>query len=590
MSILSLEFLVLLAVLLVVHYCLPVRWRWCSLLAASMAFYAFAGWVGLAYLGGVTLVTWLAGLYMGRCRRREKEASAEGDKAEAWRRAQKRKCYLTLTVLLVIGGMAFIKYADLIYTCANALYVFLTQSRTPLTAMQLITPLGLSYFTFQSVGYVVDCARGKAEPEKNPLKYLLFVSFFPQITQGPITTYKQLMPQLKSPARFEPQEFVAGFQLMLWGYFKKMVLADRLACITTAVTSGTEMPGWLILLGAVTYAIRLYADFSGGMDVIRGASKMLGVDVVENFRRPFFSQSVAEYWRRWHITLGTWFRSYLFYPLTTSHFGLMLSRWGQRVLGKKAGRALPGVVATFVIFFLIGVWHVANWNAVIYGAYFGILLSGALLIDPLLKTLRKKHHEFDQKLGAKVRDLFRRKPEAVLAGENDAEQAGSTEVPQEQPVKETPRWVRGLCAVGKGVGKGITTALRLLRTWVLILLPQYFAFTSGPAQGWALLKGTFTNWDFSNVKNTLIVTIGMKTSGDGAWQKALTEYRILFIGLVILLAVDLLCEFKVDVNRKLARSFFLIRWVVLFALILSVLLFGAYGADFDAAAFLYTNF
>lgn len=183
------------------------------------------------------------------------------------------------------------------------------------------------------------------------------------------------------------------------------------------------------------YAIRLYADFSGGMDVIRGAAKMLGVDVTENFRRPFFSTSVAEYWRRWHISLGAWFRTYLFYPLTTSCLGLLLSKAGQRVLGKKVGRALPGVVATFLSFFLIGIWHVASWNAAIFGAYFGLLLSGALLMEPLFKKARTFLH------------------------------------------------INGKTWYWKLFG--------LVRTWVLILLAQYFAFTATPAQGFTLLAGTF---------------------------------------------------------------------------------------------------
>jgi len=522
MSILSLEFLVLMAVLLAVHYCLPVRLRWYGLLAASLVFYGFAGFAGMAYLGGVTLVTWVGGLYMGRCRAGEKAAAAEGDKAETWRREQRRKHALFWTVLLVIGGMAFIKYADLVYLGANALYIVLTQSRTPLTAMQLIVPLGLSYFTFQSVGYVVDCARGKVQPEKNPLKYLLFVSFFPQITQGPITTYKQLMPQLLSPARFEPAAFVSGFQLALWGYFKKLVLADRLAPVTAAIAGNADQPGWLILLGAALYAFRLYADFSGGMDVIRGAAKMLGVDVAENFRRPFFSTSVAEYWRRWHISLGAWFRSYLFYPLTTSRFGLALSRGGQRIFGKKVGRALPGVAATFVIFFLIGIWHAANWNAAIFGAYFGMLLSAALLLEPLFKKLRMLLH-----INAKA-------------------------------------WY--------------WKAFGLVRTWGLILLAQYFAFTAGPGQSFALLGGTFRNWTFAGAGEALTALMGP------------LEWYIAIAALAIVFVIDLLCECDMDVNGRIAKGFFLIRWVVLLALILAILVFGCYGADFDASAFLYTQF
>ena len=521
MSILSLEFLVLMAVLLAVNYCLPVRFRWAALLAASMAFYAAAGWGGLVYLGGVTLVTWLAGLYMGRCRAAEKAAAAEEDKARAHFARLRRTRWLTVTVLLVIGGMALIKYGDLLHAGADWLYR-LSGSSEGLQPWELLAPLGLSYFTFQSVGYVVDCARGKVTPEKNPLKYLLFVSFFPQITQGPITTHKQLMPQLLSPARFDPATFVSGFQLAMWGYFKKLVLADRLAPVTTAVAAGTDQPGWLILLGTALYAIRLYADFSGGMDVIRGVARMLGVEVTENFRRPFFSTSVAEYWRRWHISLGAWFRSYLFYPLTTSRFGLALSRGGQHLFGKKTGRALPGVMATFLIFFLIGIWHAANWNAAIFGAYFGVLLSAALLMEPLFKKTRTLLH-------INVKGWY---------------------------------W----------------KLFGLVRTWALILLAQYFAFTAGPGQGFALLAGTFRGWTFTGAAEVFTALL------------APLEWYIAAAALVIVLVIDLLCELGVDVNDRLARGFFLIRWIVLLALILAVLVFGCYGVGFDASAFLYTNF
>jgi len=220
MSILSLEFLGMMAILLAVNYCLPVRHRWLALLAASLVFYGFSGWQGLVYLGAVTLITWAGGLYMARNRAKEKALQAEGDKAAAFRRKKRRSRLLALTVTLVIGGMAAIKYQDLLCKGVNALAGLVKPEASLPDAWTLLVPLGLSYFTFQSVGYLVDCARGKAEPEKNPLRYLLFVSFFPQITQGPITTYKQLAPQLRAPARFEPAAFGSGFPLALWGYFQ----------------------------------------------------------------------------------------------------------------------------------------------------------------------------------------------------------------------------------------------------------------------------------------------------------------------------------------------------------------------------------
>ena len=585
MSILSLEFLVLLFVLLLIYYCIPIRFRWIGLLAASMAFYAAAGLPGLIYLGSVTLITWLAGLYMGRSHELEKAAKEAGDKVEAWRRYDMRRRWLRRTVMLVIGGMVFIKYFGIIYTAVNAIYIGLTSSRTDLTAMTIIVPLGLSYFTFQSVGYVIDCARGKAQPERNPLKYLLFVSFFPQITQGPITSYKQLMPQLNAPAPFEPDAFTMGFQLLLWGYFKKMVVADRLAYLTNAVITGTDQRGWFILLGAACYAVRLYADFSGGMDVIRGAAKMLGVDVVENFRRPFFSTSVAEYWRRWHISLGAWFRSYLFYPLTTSALGLKLSKFGQKVLGKKVGRLLPGVVGTFLIFFLIGIWHVANWNAVIYGAYFGFLLSASMVLEPILKSMRAKRRRAKEERARRKAEAAAEK--AALAGIAEVTEAFepveaevAAPVPEacQEPQPEPGRFIAWLGRAGRVLLNVVVTTLRLVRTWVLIVLPQYFAFTAGPKEGFALLAGTFRNWSFADVTAPFIAITDPR------------EWYILIGAVALLLVVDILCECGVKVNEKLSRTCFLLRWPLLIALILAILLVGCYGADFDASAFLYMQF
>ena len=577
MSILSLEFIVLTLGTVILYYILPLKIRWIVLLVASGVFYAMAGWQGCVWLVAVAAVTFLSSLLQEKLLKREKqvadtEAAIQAAKEQAaaaeaaaalqtegitndvvpdgspaaedagadaiadadavsdsvlqpeqvipvlpekgWfssagKVKKLRKLLLAISIILPFAAMAFVKYYD-----------NLREWITSMPALALIIPLGLSYFTFQSVGYMVDIYRGKYPAERNPLKYLLFVSFFPQMTQGPISTYPQLMPQLVEGHRFDPDNFVMGVQLALWGFFKKMVLADRLAQVTDAVSP--EQSGWFILLTVIIYAIRLYADFSGGMDVIRGAAKMLGIDMVENFRRPFFSFSVAEYWRRWHISLGTWFRSYLFYPITTSGFGLRLSKIGRKLFGKKAGRALPATVATIIIFFLIGIWHTANGNALIFGLYFGLVLGIELLLDPAFKKLKKKLH-------IKEKNIF---------------------------------W----------------KIFTLLRTWVLILLPQYFAFTAGPAVALSLLRGTFTNWNFTGVD--VQFTDVMK---DLNWYIAAAAF-------VVLLVVDLICEKKPDLNRKLAAGPFFIRWPILLILILAVLIFGCYGAGYDASAFLYTHF
>ncbi|MBR5111752.1 MAG: MBOAT family protein [Clostridia bacterium] len=482
MSILSLEFFVFAAGAALLYYCLPLNIRWVALLAGSAAYTALAGWYSAAHLSAAALVMWGGGLVL---------------------RKKKSRLLLGLLLTLDLGAMAFLKYYP------------------ALSGADLILPLGLSYFTFQSAGYLIDVYRGKAEPQKNPLKAWLFAGYFPQLAQGPISTWKELGGQLAAGHRFDPDGFVSGVQLVLWGCFKKMVIADRLAPATDALLQGGDLPGWFILGGVILYTIRLYTDFSGGMDVVRGLSRCLGIELPENFRRPFFARSVAEYWRRWHITLGAWFRAYLLYPLTTSRIGIGLGRIASRAFGKKTGRTVPSALATLLVFLLIGVWHTANWNAVVYGAYFGLVMGASMLLEPVWKTMR-----------------------ATL----------------------------GLPA------RGWMTALRLVRTWVLVLGAQYFAFTLNPDMGVSLLLGTFRPWDFSGFAERTAAVM------------APLEWGIAGAGCLIVLGIDLMCEQKIDVCGRLAKARFCFRWPVLLLLILAIAVFGVYGAGYDSAAFLYTQF
>lgn len=482
MSILSLEFLAFSALVILLYYLLPLKIRWMILLAGSVVFMALAGWQGLVHITAVALIMWGGGLLLQR---------------------HKSKALLAFCLIPLLGALAFLKYGPAI------------------SRADLLMPLGLSYFTFQSAGYLIDVYRGKAAAQTNPLYAWLFIGYFPQLAQGPISTWKELGGQLLQGNRFDPEKFVSGFLLLLWGYFKKLVIADRLTATTDALLKGGVLPGWFVLGGVLLYTVRLYMDFSGGMDAVRGLSRMLGIELPENFRRPFFSQSVAEYWRRWHITLGAWFRSYLLYPLTTSRAGIVLGKAASGLLGKKTGRTLPSALATLLVFLLIGVWHIANWNAVIYGAYFGLVMAASMLLEPLWKTIRST-------LGL-------------------------------------PK-------------NGWMKPVRLIRTWGLVLLAQYFAFTLNPTQSMTLLAQTFRPWDFVGFSTRLTTVM------------APLEWIIAGVGCLIVLIVDLLCERKIDLCGGLAKARFYLRWPVLLLLILAIAVFGVYGAGYDGAAFLYTQF
>lgn len=482
MSILSFEFLLLAAGVTIVYYLLPLRLRWMALLSGSAAFLLLSGWQSAAHLSAAALVMWGGALLLKK---------------------HKSRWVLAPLLVLELGAMAFLKYYP------------------ALSGAALMLPLGLSYYTFQAAGYLIDVYRGKAQAQKNPLKAWLFLGYFPQLTQGPISTWRELSAQLLQGARFSAEGFTAGFQLLLWGYFKKLVIADRLSPAAEALLRGGEMPGWFILGGAALYTVRLYMDFSGGMDAVRGLSRMLGIALPENFRRPFFAQSVADYWRRWHITLGAWFRTYLLYPLIASRAGTALSRASVRRLGRQVGRAVPSALATLIVFLLIGVWHMASWNAVVYGAYFGLVMAASLLLEPAWKAMRS--------------------------------------------ALSLPR-------------HGWMTAVRLARTWLLILPAQYFAFTASPAQGLSLLLGSLENWRFSGF-----------SALTGAVMAPL-EWVIAGAGCAVVLIIEILCERGIDVCGRLARARCIVRWPALLALLLCIAVFGMYGAGYDGAAFLYTQF
>ena len=517
MSILSMDFLCFAGLTLAVYYILPRSVRAWSLLAFSAVFVILNGWQGGAHLLAVSVVSYVGALGLQKLRRAEK---AQGKETDAKKYVRFRRLVLFLLLTLDLGAMLFLKFYPKLAAWLNGGWL----RASPLPIWDLIVPLGLSYFTFQSMGYLIDVYRGKAEAAKNPFKTLLFTGYFLYLPQGPISTWRELEGPLTRGNLADPVLLVSGFQLTVWGYFKKLVVADRLALITAAVLGARpKMPGWMAMGGTIVYAVRLYADFSGGVDVVRGISRMLGVELPETFRRPFVATSVADYWRRWHITLGAWFRSYVLYPLATTRFSVALGKAAGKVLGKKAGRMLPTALGAVLVFLLVGLWHGADWNPLIYGGYFGLIVALSMLLEPLWKWLGKK-----------------------------------LRLPQ----------------------GGWMTALRMVRTWLLILPPQFFAYTATPDKALRIMERAFdfTCWDFSTFTTRCLIIMPA------------LEWWILGGAFLLMLAVDILSERKKDLSGRLARKPLYVRWPLIILLIVIVLIFGCYGTDFEAADFVYTQF
>lgn len=393
MSFVSLEFILFVLGSLLLYYILPLKLRWVALLVVSYAFYWMGGGKTIAYLLFTTLTTYLVGRALGQWNQKGEEAKKQKNEKLLKKIKLQKRLMVAFAAISNFGLLFFFKYWNEIASMMNGL---LDSDRLPV--FQLILPMGISFYMFQSIGYVIDVYRNKYQPEKNILKYALFTSFFPQMVQGPISRFDQLEKQLVTPHKFSFECLKSGIQLAMWGYFKKIVIADRAAILVNQVFQHyTDYDGGIILLGVIFYCIQLYCDFSGGIDITRAVAKMFGIDLVENFRRPIFATSLADFWRRWHISLGTWMKDYLFYPLSLSKPFIKLGKWIRNHLSGKAGKIIPVSIVTFVVYFAIGIWHGASFKYIVFGIWNGALITISLLLEPFFIKVKAKLKIDDKK-------------------------------------------------------------------------------------------------------------------------------------------------------------------------------------------------
>ena len=306
--------------------------------------------------------------------------------------AKRRKGILALTVLVNIGILVILKYVNFgIYTIDGIANLF-GSSGELIKSVDFLIPLGVSFYTFSLLGYVVDVYYGLAKPQKNYLKLMLYGIYFPAIISGPILKYREHGEQFFEPHDFDYVRVTRGLQRMVWGFFKKLVIAERLGMLVDTVYGAyTDYAGAYIWIATVCYAFQLYTDFSGCMDIVLGMSESLGIMLPENFQTPFFAGSIAEYWRRWHITLGVWMKEYVFYPVLRTRFFTNLNQSWREKLGKKKGKQYATFAAMFVLWLTVGVWHGGDWKFVIGSGllhWFYIVME-ELLAPPCARVMEK---------------------------------------------------------------------------------------------------------------------------------------------------------------------------------------------------------
>lgn len=391
----SYTFIGFVLLLLLLYYILPKKWQRCVLLLGSVVFYLYSGWSNMIYLAVTAVSTWFMACRMDAVRVQQeqylKEHKSEMSKDErkeykAGRKKVQRK-WLLACLLLNFGILAVVKYLN--FAISNVNVVLDLFEGKPLSFVDIALPLGISFYTFRTMSYLIDVYRGKHAAEKNLINLALFVAYFPALLQGPISRYEDMAPSLFAEKSFVWQRVSRGLQRVLWGYFKKLVVADRLVvAVNTLIHNPDIYDGAYVFLGMMFYAAELYADFTGGIDITIGISEMFGINVRENFERPFFSKSIAEYWRRWHITMGEWFKDYIFYPVSVLPSVLHFSKKLRKTLGEGIGKRYPVYMSTILTWFVTGVWHGASWNFIVWG----LLNSVVILISQEMTPLYERFH------------------------------------------------------------------------------------------------------------------------------------------------------------------------------------------------------
>lgn len=372
----------------------PKKCRPWVLLGLSFAFFWLISGERILYLLLAIFCIYFLGLWLDKqaqSRDAELKRAEKGEKKairERWTVKMRRVLMLGLVVLF--GALVTVKYSAFLAVNANAVLHFF-RSPVQLRVPAFVMPIGISFFTMQAYGYLFDVYRGTVKAERNMGKLSLFLSFFPCIVEGPICRYSQTAESLWEGKALSYDRFTRGAQRIAYGMMKKLVVADRLNAFVEAVfDNGVTGQGGIMALAAVAYTFQLYMDFSGSMDAVLGTGEIFGVEIPENFRQPFFSRTVSEFWTRWHISLGGWFRDVIFYPVTTSAPMKRLTSAGRKKLGNHWGPMLTSGIALLCVWLSNGAWHGAGWNYIFFGLYhFAIIFTGSA-IAPWCKTLSDK--------------------------------------------------------------------------------------------------------------------------------------------------------------------------------------------------------
>lgn len=494
----SIDFLIFFPIVVLIYFLIPKRIKWLWLLGASYFFYMSWNPVYALLIFITTFTTWGSGRILSACGQRQD-------------RKKRKKWFLFGCIVLNLGILFFFKYYAFAAGSIEKIFgIFHISVKAPV--FTILLPVGISFYTFQALGYVFDVSRGDIPAERNFLRYALFISFFPQLVAGPIERSKNLLHQIHEPHTFDFERVKDGLLLMGWGFFQKVVIADRIAILVNGVYSSfTEYSGMQIFLATVLFAFQIYCDFGGYSDIAVGAARVMGFTLTKNFKSPYHAATVSEFWRNWHISLTTWFRDYIYIPLG----------------GNRCGR-LKKYRNLLLTFTASGLWHGAGLSYVVWGALNGLYQAAGDLTRPFRTGLQKRLH------------------------------------------------IRTDCGSYR-LAQRIATFLFVDFSWLFFRADSLTAALQ-------MLRHSITH--FISIDcfdyNTLL---GINTM-------ALSEknFYVMLLCLMLLIWVDSRKKQGVDFKGMLARQNIWFRWLVYYGLLFTILIFGIYGPEYDASAFIYFQF
>lgn len=491
MSLVSNGFLIFVAASVILYYIVPKKMQWIVLLVFSYMYYLSGNAKYLFFIVFSTLVTYGFALAIDTLQQK-------GAEQKVLRRL------VALGMVCNLGMLGVVKYTGFFVENLNLLFHLDWQ-------FKILFPLGISFYTFQSSGYLMDVYWKRIRAERNLFRYALFVSFFPQLLQGPIGRWEKLGTQLEEEHSFDMVMVRRGLERIVWGFAKKMIIADWAGVFVDAIWGNMDQFNGIAFFGLIFYGIQLYADFSGAMDVVIGIGNLFGIEMEENFRRPYLATSMADFWKRWHMSLGEWMMNYVFYPVTLSGWMMKIGKWSKAKFGRKQGRVIPIAIADVIVFFLVGIWHGASWKYVVYGLLNGVIIAFSELMTNRYRTWKTALH-----------------------------------------IKGDEKWYHMFCIV---------------RTFIIVNLRWFFDRSDTLTEGIYMVKQAFTHFAPSQ-----ILEISAGTGGTAYVPWALL---IIAVGCVIMVTVGCIQEKGVPIRASIEKLPWPVVLCIYLLLLMSIGFFGS---------------